>query len=151
MHGFNQLETGSCLGGWKMLTFQPKGGLFSGPMLIYQQGIYRYNPLKVAPPWVSGSLPRDFGQPHLPSNFGHLQRQTWFLLDLITVIPFDVFTLAADGGAMDEFKSHAAQTWDRGHDTWQMEIPELWRFSWENGGVSSKPRLIFWVNCPARD
>lgn len=31
--------------------------------------------------------------------------QTWFLLDFITVIPFDVFTLAADGGAMDEFKS----------------------------------------------
>ena len=61
MHGFNQLETGSCLGGWKMPTFQPKGGLFSGPMQIYQQGIYRYNPLKVAPPWVSGSFPRDFG------------------------------------------------------------------------------------------
>eukprot|EP00434_Breviolum_minutum_P001343 symbB.v1.2.001180.t2/scaffold60.1/size581591/20 len=30
--------------------------------------------------------------------------KTWFFLDLITVFPFDVITLAADGG-MDEFKS----------------------------------------------
>ena len=33
-----------------------------------------------------------------------MPRKTWFFLDLITVFPFDVITLAADGG-MDEFKS----------------------------------------------
>ena len=61
------------------------------------------------------------GQPRISLlvTYGHLLRQTWFLLDFITVIPFDVFTLAADGGAMDEFKSHADQIRGK-NDTWQL-------------------------------
>lgn len=52
-----------------------------------------------------------FGNTQLDHQFGgpcwflgSYPRKTWFFLDLITVFPFDVITLAADGG-MDEFKS----------------------------------------------
>lgn len=37
-------------------------------------------------------------------------RKTWFFLDFITVFPFDVITLAADGGDLGEFKRRSDAT-----------------------------------------